>query len=257
MADDSGVFRINPLQAWQREAILKAAQLMRDRLGNPPADARGARRARRAARSARPATADGAPAARNERGDPPDRAHRKQRTASAGAPRPGSAQGRPWPGTRHSGAAQGTNAGSAIDVTGSETETSDYTAHRPSHILGLCLNCILIGGFAPHASHFHGVHPESRSRHRSLCAVDGDQRHHRRHGQGRPGRAAARRHRHRRQHRHRRPARRRHERKRPLSRAAAVARHLPRGGGAPGLQEVRADRRLAARRPDGRDRRAA
>ena len=38
MADDSGVFRINPLQAWQREAILKAAQLMRDRLGNPPAD---------------------------------------------------------------------------------------------------------------------------------------------------------------------------------------------------------------------------
>ena len=38
MADDSGVFRINPLQVWQREAILKAAQLMRDRLGNPPAD---------------------------------------------------------------------------------------------------------------------------------------------------------------------------------------------------------------------------
>ena len=35
---DSGVFRINPLQAWQREAILKAAQLMRERLGNPPAD---------------------------------------------------------------------------------------------------------------------------------------------------------------------------------------------------------------------------
>jgi hypothetical protein len=35
---DSGVFRINPLQAWQREAILKAAQLLRDRFGNPPAD---------------------------------------------------------------------------------------------------------------------------------------------------------------------------------------------------------------------------
>ena len=35
---DSGVFRINPLQAWQREAILKAAQLLRDRFGNPPVD---------------------------------------------------------------------------------------------------------------------------------------------------------------------------------------------------------------------------
>lgn len=38
MADSSGVFRINPLQGWQREAILKAAQLLRDRFGNPPAD---------------------------------------------------------------------------------------------------------------------------------------------------------------------------------------------------------------------------
>jgi hypothetical protein len=36
---DSGVFRINPLQGWQREAILKAAQVMRDKFGNPPADA--------------------------------------------------------------------------------------------------------------------------------------------------------------------------------------------------------------------------
>jgi hypothetical protein len=35
---DSGIFRINPLQSWQREAILKAAQLLRDRVGNPPAD---------------------------------------------------------------------------------------------------------------------------------------------------------------------------------------------------------------------------
>jgi len=35
---DSGVFRINPLQAWQREAILKAAQLMRERFGDGPAD---------------------------------------------------------------------------------------------------------------------------------------------------------------------------------------------------------------------------
>lgn len=35
---DSGIFRINPLQSWQREAILKAAQLLRERFGNPPAD---------------------------------------------------------------------------------------------------------------------------------------------------------------------------------------------------------------------------
>lgn len=41
MADSqtSGIVRINPLQSWQREAILKAAQLLRDRFGNPPADA--------------------------------------------------------------------------------------------------------------------------------------------------------------------------------------------------------------------------
>lgn len=38
---DSSVFRINPLQAWQREAILKAAQLIRERLGSQPADAEG------------------------------------------------------------------------------------------------------------------------------------------------------------------------------------------------------------------------
>jgi C4-dicarboxylate-specific signal transduction histidine kinase len=36
---DSGIFRINPLQGWQRDAILKAAQLIRDRFGNPPVDA--------------------------------------------------------------------------------------------------------------------------------------------------------------------------------------------------------------------------
>ena len=34
----SGIFRINALQSWQREAILKAAQLLRDRFGNPPSD---------------------------------------------------------------------------------------------------------------------------------------------------------------------------------------------------------------------------
>ena len=36
---DSGIFRINPLQGWQRDAILKAAQFIRDRFGNPPVDA--------------------------------------------------------------------------------------------------------------------------------------------------------------------------------------------------------------------------
>lgn len=35
---DSGIFRINPLQGWQRDAILKAAQVIRDKFGNPPAD---------------------------------------------------------------------------------------------------------------------------------------------------------------------------------------------------------------------------
>jgi hypothetical protein len=41
MADSttSGIFRINPLQTWQREAILKAAQLLREKFGNPPDDA--------------------------------------------------------------------------------------------------------------------------------------------------------------------------------------------------------------------------
>lgn len=38
MPDTTGVFRLNSLQGWQREAILKAAQLLRDRFGNPPAD---------------------------------------------------------------------------------------------------------------------------------------------------------------------------------------------------------------------------
>ena len=33
---DTGAFRMNPLQGWQREAVLKAAQLLRDRFGNPP-----------------------------------------------------------------------------------------------------------------------------------------------------------------------------------------------------------------------------
>ena len=39
MAADSGIFRINPLQGWQREAILKATSVMREKFGNPPSDA--------------------------------------------------------------------------------------------------------------------------------------------------------------------------------------------------------------------------
>jgi hypothetical protein len=35
---DPEAFRINSLQVWQREAILKAAQLLRDRFGNPPVE---------------------------------------------------------------------------------------------------------------------------------------------------------------------------------------------------------------------------
>ena len=35
---DSGIFRINPLQGWQREAILKAAAFLREKYGNPPSD---------------------------------------------------------------------------------------------------------------------------------------------------------------------------------------------------------------------------
>jgi hypothetical protein len=35
---DTGAFRINPLQGWQREAIMKATQLLRERFGNPPLD---------------------------------------------------------------------------------------------------------------------------------------------------------------------------------------------------------------------------
>ena len=35
---DSGIFRLSPLQGWQRDAILKAASFLREKYGNPPAD---------------------------------------------------------------------------------------------------------------------------------------------------------------------------------------------------------------------------
>ena len=37
---DSGIFRLSPLQGWQRESILAAASFLRERFGNPPSDPR-------------------------------------------------------------------------------------------------------------------------------------------------------------------------------------------------------------------------
>jgi hypothetical protein len=36
---DSGIFRINPLLGWQRDAILKAAAFLQEQYGKPPGDA--------------------------------------------------------------------------------------------------------------------------------------------------------------------------------------------------------------------------
>jgi hypothetical protein len=38
MAETTTVFRINALQAWQRDAVTKAAQFVREKHGNPPED---------------------------------------------------------------------------------------------------------------------------------------------------------------------------------------------------------------------------
>ena len=35
---DSGIFRLTPLQGWQRDAILKAASFLRAQYGSPPSD---------------------------------------------------------------------------------------------------------------------------------------------------------------------------------------------------------------------------
>ena len=35
---DSGIYRVNPLQGWQRDAIAKAASVLRETFGNPPSD---------------------------------------------------------------------------------------------------------------------------------------------------------------------------------------------------------------------------
>ena len=40
---DSGIFRINPLQSWQRDAILKAAHFLQERFGEEDEPARAAR----------------------------------------------------------------------------------------------------------------------------------------------------------------------------------------------------------------------
>jgi hypothetical protein len=95
---DSGIFRINPLQSWQREAILKTAQLLRDRYGNPPADAQArsahegllevldpARRTVRLQRELTEATRKAAPAERPQRSGK-DRRATDRRTVNGSPP---------------------------------------------------------------------------------------------------------------------------------------------------------------------------
>ncbi len=98
MADTSGVFRINPLQAWQREAITKAAQMIRDKFGNPPEDAHArqahegllevldpARRTARLQREMSEATRQVAMAPRTERRGK-ERRRKDRRRVDLGAP---------------------------------------------------------------------------------------------------------------------------------------------------------------------------
>lgn len=95
---EPGIFRINPLQGWQRDAILKAAQLLRDRFGNPPIDplAKSAhdgllevldpvRRTVRLQREMSEATRTGGPITKAERRARERRAT-ERRKASAGPP---------------------------------------------------------------------------------------------------------------------------------------------------------------------------
>ena len=91
---DSGIFRINPLQGWQRDAILKAVQLLRDRFGEDDDQGRMARDgllevldpARRTARLQQElsaATRAAAPPAKPERRQR-DRRGTERRKANAG-----------------------------------------------------------------------------------------------------------------------------------------------------------------------------
>lgn len=95
---DSGIFRINPLQGWQREAILKAAAFLREKHGNPPSDAMARRAhdgllevldpARRTIRLQRELTAATRKAALTEKAERRVRERRsvERRRANAGAP---------------------------------------------------------------------------------------------------------------------------------------------------------------------------
>jgi len=96
---DTGVFRINPLQGWQREAILKAAALLREKFGNPPSDpaARVAhdgllevidpsRRAVRLQKELSEATRKAALTVRAERRTNRDRRAKERRKADLGPP---------------------------------------------------------------------------------------------------------------------------------------------------------------------------
>ena len=95
---EGGIFRINPLQRWQRDAIVKAAQLLRDRFGDPPADVEAraahegllevldpARRTVRMQRELTEAASQAAPTATTERRGRQRRAG-DRRTANLGPP---------------------------------------------------------------------------------------------------------------------------------------------------------------------------
>ena len=199
---DSGIFRINPLQSWQRDAILKAAQLLRDRFGNPPADPRRARTTGCSKCWIRPAHAGCSGTERSDAEGRPDREDgaARPRTARQGSP---TANIGPPPGCQN-GASR--NAGQANAVTASSNRR---------HILELCICSTApfhIGGiFSPCSAYSRrsfSVSPSPRPASRSRRPPTAPSK-----ARSRTIRArAARRHRHRHQHRHRRRARRRHQR---------------------------------------------
>jgi hypothetical protein len=98
MADTSTIFRLNALQAWQREAITKAVQVIREKFGNPPADEQArsahdgllevldpARRTERLQREVTEATRHAALTPRTERRGK-ERRRRDRRKVNIGAP---------------------------------------------------------------------------------------------------------------------------------------------------------------------------
>jgi hypothetical protein len=95
---ESGIFRLTPIQGWQRESILAAASFLRDRFGNPPGDPRArtvhdgllevldpARRAVRLQREMSEAARQAALTARTERRGS-ERRKTERRKVNLGAP---------------------------------------------------------------------------------------------------------------------------------------------------------------------------